>query len=126
MKKLVQSTLVVGLALSSGMPVLATELDGKDAVVASFYRDLNREPSRTRGSVHVREEQGRLPEIVRSALDGGDPVVASFVRELRHEPTPNGTIIKSDVERDFLPERVRAALGDQDVSNERSLVAQRD
>jgi len=126
MKRLVQSTLVVGLALSFGAPVMATELDDNDAVVASFYRDMDREPTRTGAGVHVRGEQDRLPEIVRAALEGGDPVFASFDRSLNHQPNSGEKkMLISDVEQDHLPGMVRAALEVGAPSNGGTVIAHR-
>jgi len=127
MKRLVQSTLVVCLALSSGAPVMATELDGADAVVASFYRDMDREPTRTVAGVQVRGEHDRLPDIVRAALDGGDPVVASFDRSLSRRPSSGERkVLNSDVEQDCLPGMVRTALEDEAPSNGGTVIAHRD
>jgi len=126
MNRLVQSTIVVGLALSFGAPVMATELDGTDAVVASFYRDMDREPTRTVAGVQVRVEQDRLPDIVRTALDGGDRVLASFDRSLNHRPSSGEKkMLISDIEQDHLPGMVRTALEDGAPSNGGSVIAHR-
>jgi len=110
MKTLIQTTLAISLAIAFGAPVAATELDANDPVVASFQRDLNREPTVTAGVPRIAREQDRLPEITRRALDGGDPVVASFARDLNYRPNPTGEFLMSDVEQDCLPGLVRAAL----------------
>jgi len=108
MKTFIQTTLAVSLAVVFAAPVSAAELNGNDPVVASFQRDLDRQPT-TQNSRNV-GEQDQLPELVRAALDGHDPVVASFERSLHDTPNPTGKPRISDVEQDCLPGLVRAAL----------------
>ena len=123
MKTIIQTTLAVSLAVAFAAPVSANELDGNDPVVASFYRDLNREPTVSTGVPRIKREQDRLPEITRTALDGGDPVTASFERNLHYTPNATGEFLMSDVEQDCLPGLVRAALEEDSSSWRETSVA---
>jgi len=108
MKTIIQTTLTVSLAVAFAVPVSANELDVHDPVVASFQRDLDREPTtRVPGNVG---EQDQFPGMVRAALDGGDVVVASFARSLHYQANPTGNFLVPDAEQDCLPGLVRAAL----------------
>jgi len=109
MNALTRSTLAMGLALSIGAPVSATDCSTSDPVLASFCRDLNRGPTPARWSRHAVLEPDRLPGMVHGLLAGYDEIVASFHRDLYREPTPEMTV-RVSVERDQLPEQVRAAL----------------
>lgn len=109
MKTLIRAALAAGLAVSYAAPLSATGLDSTDPVVASFYRDLDRESTRG-GSARVGGEQDRLPAIFRAALNADDLVVASFYRDINRElARASGTEVVAP-EQDRLPEMVRAAL----------------
>jgi hypothetical protein len=73
MKTVIASTAVIGLAVLLDAPVSAAELDGSDPVVASFRRDLNRDPTPTGQLTRADAEQDRLPEVIRAALEASTP-----------------------------------------------------
>lgn len=124
MKTFIQAVLAVGIAGSSAVLVSAAELDGTDPVVASFYRDFDREPTRGAGA-RVAHEQDRLPAIFRAALYAGDQVVASFYRDMHREPARASGIAGVSREQDRLPEMVRAALEERVASRRNEQVAAR-
>jgi len=124
MKTFIPAVLAVGLAVSLAAPVSATELDLTDPVVASFYRDLDREPTLGSGA-RAGSEQDRLPAIFRAALYTGDQVVASFYRDMHREPARASGIAGVSREQDRLPEMVRAALEERVASRRNEQVAAR-
>ena len=125
------SSMILTAALSCTSVVAESVIPREDHVLASFERDLNREPGAiASASAHSPAEDPLHTQInvtlwnQESGRSGEDQVLASFKRDLKREPGAVAHTVAPDAAEDPLQVHVNMALWDQepyDFSNNRLL-----